>query len=495
MKNIVNLKNFIIATRDSGYKNIGSALAELVDNSLEAGSTKIKILLGKTLNSNNENNEILVIDNGKGMNKMELEVALQFGGSTRFNSRIKYGRYGMGLPNSSLSQCKRVEVFTWQKKGKYLFNFLDVDKILKDKIIKIYDSKLIRKIPISVHSNSGTIIIWKNCDNIDFNQLEKLSKQICIQLGRIFRYEIWGGVSLEFNGKKILPFDPTFLRKGVNIVGGSQFGKELMYNIKVPGQIDNVSQVKVRFVELPVLKWANLTNEEKRKNYITKGAGVSILRNEREIDYGWYFMGDKRKENYDDWWRCEIFFSSELDEVFGVTHTKQGIQQTEFMKNILVPDLEQIARTLKNRARLEFIKYKKIHPSIYSKNLLERTGVYLDGLKNHNRKKNKNGINTKNKGFGYEILLVDSKTDNFFEVNECEDKIILVLNRNHLFYDKIFKTVNKEKHISRINFVKILEVLLFAAARSELLFSSKQETKILSKFKKEWSANIKTFIS
>jgi hypothetical protein len=55
-------------------------------------------------------------------------------------------------------------------------------------------------------------------------------------------------------------------------------------------------------------------------------------------------MGDKRKENYDDWWRCEISFSPDLDEMFGVTHTKQEIKQSEFMNNILVPDMEQTAR-------------------------------------------------------------------------------------------------------------------------------------------------------
>ena len=29
------------------------------------------------------------------------------------------GRFGYGLPNSSMSQCKRVEVYTWQKKVRF----------------------------------------------------------------------------------------------------------------------------------------------------------------------------------------------------------------------------------------------------------------------------------------------------------------------------------------------------------------------------------------
>ena len=86
---------------------------------------------------------------------------------------------------------------------------------------------------------------------------------------------------------------------------------------------------------LPVEEWCSLSNEEKNAHGISKGAGVSVVRGGREIDCGWYFMGSKRKENYDDWWRCEISFSPELDELFGVTHTKQKIYPNEMLESIL----------------------------------------------------------------------------------------------------------------------------------------------------------------
>jgi hypothetical protein len=41
-RSFVDLPNFIQATRDSGYKNTAAALAEFVDNSIEAGATCIK---------------------------------------------------------------------------------------------------------------------------------------------------------------------------------------------------------------------------------------------------------------------------------------------------------------------------------------------------------------------------------------------------------------------------------------------------------------------
>ena len=40
---LISLRTFIQATRDSGYKTTSSALAELVDNSLEAEATSVSI--------------------------------------------------------------------------------------------------------------------------------------------------------------------------------------------------------------------------------------------------------------------------------------------------------------------------------------------------------------------------------------------------------------------------------------------------------------------
>jgi hypothetical protein len=101
-----------------------------------------------------------------------------------------------------------------------------------------------------------------------------------------------------------------------------------------------------------------MSNVEKNAAGIAKGAGVSIVRAGREIDCGWFFMGQKRRENYDDWWRCEVRFEPDLDEMFGVTHTKQEIHPTEMLLGILTPDMEKIARDLNGRARKAFVEVK-----------------------------------------------------------------------------------------------------------------------------------------
>ena len=42
---VVAVDKFIQATRDSGYKGTASAVAELIDNALQAGATEIKVAL------------------------------------------------------------------------------------------------------------------------------------------------------------------------------------------------------------------------------------------------------------------------------------------------------------------------------------------------------------------------------------------------------------------------------------------------------------------
>jgi hypothetical protein len=489
---LVNFQNFIVATRDSGYKSTASALAELVDNAIEAGAQTITIQIEK---DSDDQFHVVILDDGKGMTIQELSLALQFGGSSRFNSRSQLGRYGMGLPNSSLSQCRRVEVTTWKQPGSYFFNYLDVDEVIDNKLSKLPTTKAFSSSPLPVKSKSGTIIQWKKCDRLSLKYQKSLVKHLMFEIGRIFRFAIWRGIEINVCGQKVEPFDPLFTGEGIGMQGAVPYGKELTYKVKLPDNEKKTSTVKVRFVELPVEEWSKLPNDEKRRNQITKCAGVTILRADREIDYGWFFMGDKRKENYDDWWRCEISFSPDLDEAFGVTHTKQEIKETEFMANILVPDLEQIARALNNRVRLKFISLKVAQPIVHSKYQLEKTDLYLPSLKKRNKSFRVTNNETTPWGLQYKILIKELTNDIFFDVAESKDCVVLTINKAHMFYDKIFRQLHEHRIKSTASFLGILEVIIFAAARSEFAFVGKKEREAIANFKREWSSQLKTFIS
>ena len=60
--------------RDIGY-SFESAIADLVDNSIAAGATKIKI----SIIFDGKSSSISLIDNGKGMDAIEIDEAMRFG--------------------------------------------------------------------------------------------------------------------------------------------------------------------------------------------------------------------------------------------------------------------------------------------------------------------------------------------------------------------------------------------------------------------------------
>jgi hypothetical protein len=95
---IVALDKFIQATRDSGYKGTPSAVAELVDNSLQAGARNVDISIALAVDPEFPI-EVIIADDGSGMDPFTLRQALRFGGSSRFDDRNGMGRYGMGLPS------------------------------------------------------------------------------------------------------------------------------------------------------------------------------------------------------------------------------------------------------------------------------------------------------------------------------------------------------------------------------------------------------------
>lgn len=78
---IVAVDKFIHAMRDSGYKGTSSAVAELIDNSLQAGATEITVSLTVDEREGEHPLVLSVIDNGSGMDARTLRTALRFGGA------------------------------------------------------------------------------------------------------------------------------------------------------------------------------------------------------------------------------------------------------------------------------------------------------------------------------------------------------------------------------------------------------------------------------
>ena len=507
---IVAVDKFIQATRDSGYKGTASAVAELVDNSLQAGATVIKLSISASDDEGQYPIVLAVIDNGSGMDQHTLRTALRFGGSTRFNRRDGLGRYGMGLPNSSLSQAQRLTVHTWRScGGPVLCSYLDLDEVASGELRAIPVPRVVSKPSFVNGYDSGTAVTWSRCDRLDHSRISTLVRKLLLSLGRRFRHFLWDGVTITVNGDQVQPIDPLFLDPQALFSGATEhisFEREIAVSAGDPSV---TGIVRVRFSELPVTDWSRLSNQEKRERGIAKGAGVSIVRGGREVDYGWFFLGGKLRENYDDWWRCEIQFDPVLDEAFGITHTKQQIRPRPHLIETLAGDMESTARALNSRARKAHLGVKIAERFSSSEDRATEKDGLLTPLPAKARPRDKLVLESLKKelsrpsqtdreqegGIEYRIVPKVLSDTCFFNYARAEGKLVLVLNPDHPFYKFVYKQLIESEDQRDVAIRMSIDLLLLAAARAEALIDGKDELKVAEQLRANWSDTLATFLN
>lgn len=447
---LVVASNFIRAVRESGYLSLSTALAELVDNSLQAGATVIAISLHRPVGSPHP--EIEVLDNGSGMDLRELEQCLRFGGSSRFGQRESFGRFGMGLPAASLSQARRVEVVAWQDDGPEMAVALDVDAIAAGDVSPLQA----RRVGPS-KAPSGCRVIWRACDRIEYRRLGWLERTLRRDLGRMYRRFLVHGLKLTLNGTVIEAGDPLMLTTKADGASAEIAFEPLQYELQT---VDGGSDcVRVRFASLPVHQWHGLENLTKRRLGIVGGGGVSILRAGREIAYGWYLMGSKRRENYDDWWRCEIEFEPPLDEHFGITINKQGIRPSAELREALEPELESVARLLNSRVRKAFEDVKFQAATEASCRIAEAADRDLPVL----RKDRGRGAHGP---LAYRISTTHLSPDALFTTSLKSNTLDVQLNVDHPAFASLYQPLLALPDGSAADLRTAVELLLLAFARS-----------------------------
>jgi hypothetical protein len=339
--------------RDSGYKSTAAALAELIDNSIEAEASTIQVLTFEepvTLPNRTVHriSKIAVYDNGKGMDPHTLKLSLQFGMGTRMQSRKGIGRFGIGLPNASISQCRHVRVYSWQN-GKCYTTYLDVDEIRETKqqnANPVTASELpldiLDQIEGKLNKDSGTLVIWSKCDRLDINRSSTLYSNMERDLCRIYRHFLdndnsYGykiDVKLIVTGKdrivrQLMANDPLYLLTPNNTPDHNAESTNVLYGnvitLDVPyDEEGNASPVEIRFtMALPEIQ--SLGGGSKLGKHYERNTGISIVRACREIDFGDFGFFNPREERQR-WWGCEIRFDPVLDELFGVTNNKQSVR-------------------------------------------------------------------------------------------------------------------------------------------------------------------------
>ena len=393
-KSIVDIKNMGDALRNTGYKNIVSAVSEIIDNSVEANAKNIFLILREGIAASGRKvvKEIGFLDNGYGMNSDILGSCLGIGASTR-KARKGMGRFGVGLPQASLYACPEIVVYSWQDGVENAQKvYLDINKIkdgeqteiedpIGSSIPEPYTSYIKYQTLTETYdfSKSGTLVIWKNCDRIKPKTRGPLVDTLEFNLGQKFRYFIHDGVSrikiiADENPEAavdVAPNDPLFLMEDNRVLCDPQTPKHIyrpgekvgleppfeLYTAKGAGNgeveipisyLDKdgnpaTGNVMVRFSivkdkfydETAFPKGTNPGNYALGK-HAAKMEGISVIRARREIDFRRFDFYNVINEPQHRWWGCEIIFSPELDEAFGVANNKQQVE----LKQESVDDLD-----------------------------------------------------------------------------------------------------------------------------------------------------------
>ncbi len=354
---IVPVHLAVKAMRDNGYKNAAYAVAELMDNALQAEATMVELLVGEQemfLETQRRSRiaQIAVLDNGHGMDANVLQMALQFGNGTHLqqSEQLGMGKFGMGLPASSISQCRRVDVWSW-KNGidSALHSYLDLPDIERGvmKTVPRPTNKDVPEVWRKIGKGfgvSGTLVVWSQIDRCLWKTAKALMDNSELLIGRIYRkflderkatirlvgFDIErpeAGVLSERNAK---PNDPSYLMAPTSTPAPydetSMFkpwgGNDLFETTETIRFRDHDHTVKVRF---------SIAKEEARSvpnagntqygRHAGKNIGVSLVRAGRELD-----LDQSLVVQYDPrerWWGIELEFPPALDELFGVTNNKQ----------------------------------------------------------------------------------------------------------------------------------------------------------------------------
>ena len=493
---LINIPQIYESLRYNDY-SVENGLGEIVDNSVEAGASEIRVYFKKKSvrigkKSVEEIDQIVVADNGSGMSPEVLAKCLVLGCSMRQrkNGKMGIGKFGVGMTLGSISLARRVEVYSRDDiMENFYHTYIDLDEIKSAELAEVPKPEICE---ISAEyegffdGQTGTIVVLSNCDRMDGGGRKanpnELSGLIATYLGRTYRKFIEAGLKIYLDDRQVYLHDPLYN------AGPTQFDtkerqdpKAEIYStssidLPIPGGNGETAQVTIRISILPKEWRLNIGdggNAEARKRKIDQNEGVSILRANREVLYDKvpYLIGLKKgqfayQEN-DRWWGCEISFPPELDEYFQVRYIKRGAEPIGSLKDRLKEQLTGPVLSLRkliksdrdqkkaeeNRGKSSFDTAVQLMDAANAVLPVSKTGKKMsadeeqkkideilsqsiseDGNEDSKKDEKRNELLNKL----YSIVPVKYPQQILFETeNLLDDKIIIKLNVNHPFYQTV----------------------------------------------------------
>lgn len=335
--------------RSMGY-SFETAVADIIDNSISAECTLVRLLFPKTPK---DALTLGILDNGHGMSSQVLFEAMRYGSSDSTEERASndLGRFGLGMKAASLSQCRRLTVVSKQGSEEYAYTW-DYNEIRRRKewLVQEHTSEEIEGFPYIEDLRelvNGTLVLWSDFDTLrkssngqEYEELVGLRQKIDSHLGLVFHRFLQdtgkNRLVIYINNAKVVARDP-FLESHPK----TTTKKERSIDIK--DSKGNEHQILVKPFVLPYA--SNLSTEDAQIlggiEHLRSGQGFYIYRNRRLIIWGtWFHMrpqGELSKNA-----RIRVDIPNALDDIWGINIMKQQAVIPKVIKHRLKAIVEEV---------------------------------------------------------------------------------------------------------------------------------------------------------
>jgi hypothetical protein len=218
---IPSARRLMESLRDIGY-DLNAAVADLVDNSIDADAEHVRIDIGHDL----DGGWLRIADDGTGMTDGQLTEAMRYG-SSRDYRESDLGHFGLGLKTASLSQGRRLTVASRSAlSGPVRVRRWDLDHVARTdswdlQTLRPRDCPTVLTDPLV--GTTGTVVLWERLDRIlgprrpggdaAANRLESVLEDIAEHLAMVFHRFLAGEtpglpLSLHVGGRELRPWDP-----------------------------------------------------------------------------------------------------------------------------------------------------------------------------------------------------------------------------------------------------------------------------------------------
>jgi hypothetical protein len=335
-----------------GY-DFPTSVADLVDNSIEAGATQVMI----DIEFEGDQSWVRIADNGAGMSPARLREALRYG-STREYAADDLGKFGLGLKVASLSQCQRLTVASRPGErappAAYCWDLEHIARTDRWELIPVTAGEATSALLAPLRKTTGTVVLWERLDRIlgyespqgesARRRLASMSRDVEGHLAVVFHRFLSGEakgrpkLNLLLNGARIEPWDP-FARSepatrslesvSIPVSHEGRRGHLTLEPYVLPHQQDFSSAESFRRASGP----ANWNQQQ----------GFYVYRANRLIQTGgWCRL--RTLDEHTKLARVALRFSPQLDEAFHVNVAKMRVQLPSGMREPITEAISAVTR-------------------------------------------------------------------------------------------------------------------------------------------------------